>query len=118
VRRSLVAAFGPQAFGGFAAGGVSTGHQAGSAHYDGRALDVFVRPISTTNRRRGWALASYAVAHAAQLHVDHVIFDARIWSAGSRSESGWRAYDPGSASGDRTVLLHRDHVHVDVAAGS
>ena len=118
VRRSLLRAFGDLPLGGYAPGGVRTGHVEGSAHYDGRAIDVFVRPVSTDNNRRGWAIASYLVAHAARLHIDHVIFDARIWSAGTRSESGWRAYDPGSASGDRTVLLHRDHVHVDVAAGS
>ena len=117
VRRDLVRAFGPLALGGFAPGGVSTGHIKGSAHYEGRAVDVFVRPISAGHRRRGWAIASYLVAHAARLHIDHVIFDKRIWSAGSRSESGWRSYDPGSAPGDRAVLEHRDHVHVDVAAG-
>jgi hypothetical protein len=44
-----------------------------------------------------------------------VIFDGRIWSTGTRSEQGWREYDPGSAPGDRVVLEHRDHVHVDVA---
>jgi hypothetical protein len=117
VRRSLLLAFGDLPMGGFAPGGVTEGHMRGSAHYDGRAVDVFVRPVSADNRRRGWAVASYLVAHAARLHVDHVIFDARIWSAGSRSESGWRDYDPGSRAGDRAVLEHRDHVHVDVPAG-
>jgi hypothetical protein len=117
VRRALVRAFGPLSLGGFAPGGVSSGHIKGSAHYDGRAVDVFVRPISASHRRRGWAIASYLVAHAARLHIDHVIFDKRIWSAGPRSGSGWRAYDPGNAPGDRAVLEHRDHVHVDVVAG-
>ena len=117
VRRDLVAAFGPLSLGGFAAGGVSTGHQEGSAHYDGRALDVFVRPVSEENRRLGWAMASYAVAQAKRLHLDHVIFDGRIWSR-SRSSSGWRDYDPGDGPGDRAVLEHRDHVHLDVLAGS
>ena len=118
VRRELKRAFGDLALGGFAAGGVSTGHMRGSAHYDGRALDVFVRPVTAANRRRGWAMASYLVAHASRLQVDHVIFDARIWSAGLRSEAGWRDYDPGSARGDSAVLEHRDHVHVDVPSGS
>jgi hypothetical protein len=117
VRRELERAFGPQALGGFAPGGVSTGHQKGSAHYDGRAVDVFVRPVNPDNQRRGWAMASYLVAHAARLDIDHVIFDKRIWSAGRRSDRGWRDYDAGNGPGDRQVLEHRDHVHVDVVAG-
>jgi hypothetical protein len=117
VRADLVRAFGSLPFGGYAAGGVSTGHMVGSAHYDGRAVDVFVRPVDDAHRRKGWAVAAYLVAHAARLDVDHVIFDARIWSA-ARSGEGWRAYDPGNAPGNRATLLHRDHVHVDVPAGT
>src|SRR4051794_4603951 len=37
VRRDVVAMFPDQPLGGFAPGGVSTGHMQGSAHYDGRA---------------------------------------------------------------------------------
>jgi hypothetical protein len=118
VRRSLLRAFGTLPLGGYSPGGVTSGHMEGSAHYDGRAVDVFVRPVSADNRRRGWAIASYLVAHAARLRIDHVIFDAHIWSAGTRSEQGWRRYDPGQAAGDRAVLEHRDHVHVDVLARS
>ncbi|NUR08743.1 MAG: hypothetical protein HOQ22_06745 [Nocardioidaceae bacterium] len=117
VRRNVERAFGDLPLGGFAPGGVSTGHQKGSAHYDGRAIDIFVRPISPDNKRRGWAIASYLMAHASELRIDHLIFDGRIWSAGLRSEQGWRRYDPGDGPGDRAVLLHRDHVHVDVAEG-
>jgi hypothetical protein len=117
VRRNLHLAFGDLPLGGFAPGGVSTGHRPGSAHYDGRAIDVFVRPINARNRRTGWAIASYLVAQASRLHIDHVIFDKRIWSAGARSASGWRAYDPGDLPGNRAILEHRDHVHVDVVAG-
>ena len=114
VRRDLAKAFGDLALGGFAPGGVSTGHSEGSARHAGRALDVFVRPINEANNRMGWAVAQYLVAHADRLLVDHVIFDNRIWAAGSRSEAGWRDYDAGSGSGDQAVLEHRDHVHVDV----
>ena len=46
VRRDLVARFPDQPLGGFAPGGVSTGHMEGSAHYEGRAIDLFVRPVS------------------------------------------------------------------------
>ena len=114
VRRDLRKAFGPLPLGGYDAGGVSTGHMKGSAHYEGRALDVFVRPISPAHKRTGWAIASYLVAHASRLDIDHVIFDKRIWTAGARSEQGWRDYDPGNGPGDRKILEHRDHVHVDV----
>jgi hypothetical protein len=122
VRTDLEDAFGDLALGGFAPGGVTTGHMEGSAHYDGRAIDVFVRPINDDNRRRGWAIAQYLVANAERLELDHVIFDAKIWSAGRSSEDGWRAYhpdiDPGASAETRAILEHRDHVHVDVVEGS
>jgi hypothetical protein len=122
VRADLLAPFGDVSLGGFAPGGVTTGHMKGSAHYEGRALDVFVRPISRDNKRRGWAIASYLVSQAERLDVAHVIFDGRIWSAGGRSEDGWRDYAPdvpdSASSGTRKILENRDHVHVDVARGA
>jgi hypothetical protein len=114
VRRDLAAVFPDQPVGGFEAGGVSSGHMEGSAHYDGRAVDVFVRPISAANKVRGWAIAQYLVSQADRLGVRTVIFDARIWTSGRRSGDGWRDYDPPAGSGDRAILEHRDHVHVDV----
>jgi hypothetical protein len=114
VRREVEAVFGDLPLGGFAPGGVRTGHMNGSAHYDGRAIDVFVRPVSEANKERGWAIAQYLVAQADRLSVQTVIFDDRIWRAGSRSGDGWTDYDPPERSGDRVVLEHRDHVHVDV----
>src|SRR5918997_2490647 len=69
VRRELDSVFGPLSLGGFQPGGVSSGHMEGSAHYEGRALDVFVRPVGPGNTRRGWAIASYLVAHADRLAV-------------------------------------------------
>lgn len=117
VRRDVTRAFGDLSLGGFAPDGVNTGHQEGSTHYDGRAVDIFVRPVNQANNRRGWAIAQYLVANAARLDLQHVIFDKRIWTAGWRSEQGWRDYDPGSRSGDPDILEHRDHVHVDVPEG-
>ncbi|WP_370247247.1 hypothetical protein [Nocardioides sp.] len=104
--------FGDLSLGGFEPGGVSTGHMAGSAHYDGRAIDVFFRPITEANQRRGWAVAQYLVSQADRLDVRTVIFDDRIWVAGK--DDSWRDYDAPSRAGDRAVLEHRDHVHVDV----
>ncbi len=118
VRRDVERAFGDLSLGGFAPEGVRDGHQEGSTHYDGRAVDIFVRPVNDANNRRGWAIAQYLVAHADRLHVQHVIFDGKIWSSGARSALGWREYDPGERPGDRAVLEHRDHVHVDVPEGS
>lgn len=106
--------FPDQPLGGFAPEGVSTGHMEGSAHYEGRAIDVFVRPVGPANRTRGWALAHYLVSQAERLEIRTVIFDARIWTAGRLSEEGWRDYVPPDRPGDRATLEHRDHVHVDV----
>ena len=115
VRRDLAARFPDQPLGGFAPGGVSTGHMAGSAHYDGRAIDVFVRPVSPDNKMRGWAIAQYLVSQADRLKIQTVIFDDRIWTAGDESGDGWRNYDPPERSGDPAILEHRDHIHVDVS---
>ena len=114
VRREVVEVFDGPPLGGFAPGGVRTGHMPGSAHYDGRAVDIFVRPISAENKIRGWAIAHYLVAQADRLDVKTVIFDGRIWTAGRKSGDGWRTYVPPETSGDRAILEHRDHVHVDV----
>jgi hypothetical protein len=114
VRREVEAAFGDLSLGGFAPGGVRVGHQPGSTHYEGRAIDIFVRPVSPENRQQGWAIAQYLVAQADRLVIQNVIFDDRIWTVGSRSDDGWRDYDPPERSGDPAILEHRDHVHVDV----
>ena len=82
VRADLARTFGDLPLGGFAPGGVHDGHMEGSAHYDGRAIDVFVRPVSEDNKRRGWAIAGYLVAQADRLDINTVIFDDRIWRVG------------------------------------
>jgi hypothetical protein len=113
LRAELEAAFGSQSLGGFAPGGVRTGHVEGSAHYEGRALDVFFRPVTPEGTARGWAVAHWAVAHAAELDVATVIFDRQVWSA-RRSADGWRPYRHPSGDDENPVLAHEDHVHVDV----
>ncbi|MGI8702010.1 MAG: hypothetical protein ACR2JU_12540 [Nocardioidaceae bacterium] len=119
VKAAITTAYGDLPLGGFAPGGVTSGHMAGSAHYEGRAIDAFFRPVDAGNTRRGWALASYLVANAARLHIQHVIFDRRIWTAGEESPQGWRRYTPPDLTGNESaatlaILEHRDHVHVDV----
>ena len=86
----------------------------GSAHYTGRAVDVFYRPVNATNRRAGWATAQWIVANAERLEIATVIYDGRIWTA-RRSGQGWREYTPPNGSTANPTLMHRDHVHLDVA---
>ncbi len=111
VREDLLTRYGALDVGGFAPGGVTNGHMEGSAHYEGRAVDIFFRPVNEANRTRGWAVAHYLVGNAARLDIRTVIFDDRIWTAG---RDGWRDYDPPESSGSQEILEHRDHVHVDV----
>ena len=96
VREEVRNAFGELPMGGFEPGGATEGHMPGSAHYDGRAVDIFVRPVSAENKRLGWAVAQYLVAQSDRLAIRTVIFDDRIWTAGDRSDQGWRDYDPPS----------------------
>lgn len=114
VRDDMSEVFGEQPLGGFAPGGVSQGHGAESTHYSGRGVDVFFRPISEENRREGWILAQWLIAHADGLDIQYVIFDDRIWSAHS-SRGHWQTYDAPEPAND--ILRHRDHVHVDVLRG-
>ena len=113
VRLAMRSVFGKQSLGSFDPDGVESGHMDGSAHYEGRAIDIFFRPITPENQRLGWQQALWSVAHADRLGLATVIFDSRIWSA-RRSLEGWRDYSAGGT--DNAVLLHEDHVHVDVVA--
>jgi len=106
-------AFGDLETGGYAADGVRSGHMEGSAHYDGRAIDVFFRPVNATKRRDGWATAHWLVAHAEDLKIATVIYDGRIWTA-RRSVQGWREYTPPGGDTGNDTLMHRDHIHLDV----
>ncbi len=115
VRAAMVEVFGEQSLGGFAPGGIDEGHGEDSAHYEGRAVDVFYRPVNEENRRAGWLLAHWLVAHAEDLRIAVVIFDDRIWSVRG-SMAGWRDYN--SPDPDNEILRHLDHVHVDVQRGN
>lgn len=119
VRTRLRDVFGTLSLGGFAPGGVSDGHMDGSAHYEGRAIDVFFRPITEPNTQQGWEVAHWLVAHAHDLNIATVIYAERIWSADA-STNGWSAYTPPRTDPDpavNEVLRHQDHVHVDVLKG-
>lgn len=106
--------FAETSIGGYVPGGYDSGHGEGSAHYEGRALDVFYRPVNEDNRRQGWLLAHWLIAHAPDYQIDVIIFDDKIWST-TYPSMGWRHYD---ADPDNEILRHLDHVHVDVLRGS
>ena len=109
-------AIGRVPYGGFAPLGVTNGHGARSAHYEGRAVDYFFRPLGDAQQQAlGWATANWLVANAARLEVAVVIFDDRIWSA-RRSAQGWRPYTNPEGLTD-PISRHLDHVHMDVARG-
>lgn len=114
LREAMTEVFGDQSLGGFAPGGVDHGHGAESTHYDGRAIDIFFRPVTEENRRQGWLLAHWLAAHAEDLDVQYVIFDDRIWSAHS-PRGQWQDYDAPEPGNE--ILRHLDHVHVDVLRG-
>ncbi|MHA7210413.1 hypothetical protein [Arthrobacter sp. MDT1-65] len=115
VRAEMADVFGDQSLGGFAPGGVGQGHGGDSTHYDGRAVDVFFRPVSEENRRDGWILAHWLVAHAEDLDIQYVIFDDRFWSA-HLARGQWHDYDAPEPGNE--ILRHLDHVHVDVLGGN
>lgn len=114
VRVAMAEVFGEQSLGGFAPGGVGDGHGADSTHYDGRAVDVFFRPVTEAHRRQGWLLAHWLVARAGDLDIQYVIFDDHYWSVRSPGR-GWQDYEAPEPAGE--VLRHLDHVHVDVLRG-
>jgi hypothetical protein len=120
LRAAWTEVFGPLIAGGFSSSGVSSGHVDGSAHYEGRAIDVFFRPFGDTEqRRRGWVFAQWLMAHAPDHQVLSVIWDDHIWTSWA-SYAGWRDYvHPGATPEHRgnAVLRHRDHVHVAVESG-
>lgn len=113
----LTTIFGALETGGYQPGGVSSGHIEGSAHYDGRAIDVMFRDYDDAAvRRHGWAVAQWAVTRAQRLAITTVIYDDMIWTA-SRSDEGWRAYQHPSGNTEDATLRHLDHVHIDVVEG-
>ena len=110
LRDLVVEAFDVHDIGGYCPGGCSSGHISHSDHYTGHAIDVMLTPMDARHHRLGSAIASWAVANAARLHVKYVIWDRHIWSSSRRSE-GWRPYRHPSGRSSPT-LNHEDHLHI------
>ena len=106
--------FGFIPYGGFAPGGVTTGHKSGSAHYEGRAVDLFFQPYTSKAKKlSGWQVAQWAVLHAQELHIATVIYDDRVWTY-NESYQGWHVFVPQYGDATNATIRHLDHVHIDV----
>lgn len=95
--------FGIETVGGYRESGVDP-----AGHPAGLAADFMV-PTTSAGRAQGEALAAYAMAHAAELKIDYILWYQRIWSQ-DRAAEGWR---PMSDRGSPTAN-HVDHVHINV----
>jgi hypothetical protein len=106
--------FGFIPYGGFAPGGVDSGHSSNSSHYKGKAIDFFFNPYKKDSEvAKGWTFANWAVANAERLAIATVIYQDRIWTRNS-SYKGWETFVPTYGDPKNPTIRHLDHVHVDV----
>jgi len=115
--RGWAEAYGGRPIGGFAPGGIDSGHIENSAHYDGRAVDISFPTSDPDNKARGWLLAHWLAANADYYQIATIIFDDTVWSS-VNSTWGWHPYVHPSGDTTNPTLRHLDHVHVDVVHGS
>lgn len=88
-------------------------------HPSGRAVDIMVSSAfadfkSPEAQAYGQGIADLVVQNAQALGVDHVIWNAKIWSHG-RAAEGWRQCGTpagGCYNGPDDTAAHRDHIHV------
>lgn len=102
VREKLVREFGPQVL---PRAGGSGGRSAG----DGRGVTIPVKaagPVAAAGdvSRRGWELATWAVAHSAELHIEQISYVSRTWTAAD-SGKGWQQKPAASAAAARNVRI-------------
>ncbi|MGQ0630524.1 MAG: hypothetical protein ACT4P1_05740 [Sporichthyaceae bacterium] len=114
--RGWSAAFGGRPLGGFSPDGITDGHIENSAHYDGRAVDIFFSLDDADNMARGWLLAHWLATHADYHQIATLIFDDHVWTR-LKSAQGWRPYIHPSGNLENLTLRHLDHIHVDVVQG-
>ncbi|MFE7611389.1 MULTISPECIES: heavy metal transporter [Streptomyces] len=101
VREKLVREFGPEVL-------PRTGGAGGRAAGGGQSLTVPVQQSGAgatgDTARRGWELATWALAHSDELHIEQISYAGRTWTAAD-AEKGWQGKDgadaaPGRAAGD------------------
>jgi hypothetical protein len=83
VRRAVSRSFGPLQI--TVAGPPSAAHRG-----KGILVHVSTGPRNPDSQRRAWVLADYLVANAERLGIRSVSVGRFVWTAGSRSEQGWR----------------------------
>ncbi|MGG2458534.1 heavy metal transporter [Streptomyces sp. RGM 3693] len=102
VREKLVREFGSEVL-------PRTEGSSGRTAAAGRSLTVPVQPdgyaaATGDAAQRGWRLANWALAHAADLHVERISYAGRTWTAAD-SDKGWQgATVPGDAAGEVRIV--------------
>ncbi|MFE0380430.1 heavy metal transporter [Streptomyces inhibens] len=99
VRERLVREFGPEVL-------PRTGGAGGRSAGGGRGLTVPVRQAGAegADPRRGWELATWAIAHSAELRIEQISYAGRTWTAAD-SGKGWQRKAAGSAAAARDVRI-------------
>ncbi|MCK7624130.1 heavy metal transporter [Streptomyces sp. RS10V-4] len=98
VRQKLVREFG--------AGVLPTAAAGGQDAAAGGGVTVPVRPAGVASAapgeaaQRGWQLANWALAHAADLHIERISYAGRTWTAAD-SDQGWQRAAGGDAGAGR-----------------
>jgi len=83
-----------------------------SDHPAGRAVDFMIPAWNTREgRARGWQVAHWLQAHAAELDVKYLIYDDHVWRA-YRPSQGWTRYTHPNGATTNPTLRHLDHVHL------
>lgn len=83
-----------------------------SDHPAGRAVDFMIPAWNTREgRARGWQVAHWLQAHAAELNVKYLIYDDHVWRA-NRPSQGWTRYTHPNGATRSPTLRHLDHVHL------
>lgn len=100
VREKLVREFGKDVLTG--PGSVAAGTRDGGGG-GGRSKPARDLVLPADETRRGWELAHWAVAHAAELRITQISYGDQVWSAG-RSEDGWHESDDSTSDGSTVVL--------------